>query len=105
MAVVAFPLAGTNVRFPATRTSGPQASRDKDRHFDDVAALIRPSSASPMPTYRLFCLNIANGHMELVRAFKAANDDAAIPLAQSWRNHRSAELWKGYRVVGNWKVD
>jgi hypothetical protein len=58
-----------------------------------------------MPRYRLYCLNSANRHMELVDHFGAKGDDVAIPLAESSRNHRHAELWRAYRVVKTWKSD
>ena len=52
--------------------------------------------------YRLICRNPDNGHMELMRRFEAANDSAAIDLAERWRKRRAAELWKAYRVVMEW---
>lgn len=50
-------------------------------------------------------MNPDNGHMELVRRFKAANDTSAVERADRLRKKRAAELWKAYRVVMEWKAD
>ena len=58
-----------------------------------------------MQKYRLECLNIENGHMELVRSFEAKNDTAAVERAERWRKGRAAELWRTYRIIRRWDAD
>jgi len=42
--------------------------------------------------------------MEVLRHFEAADDTAAIELAEGWRDKRVAELWRSYHVVRHWKT-
>jgi hypothetical protein len=53
--------------------------------------------------YKLLCVNSDSGHLEFDRHFEAANDDVAVELANKWRNDRSAELWRSYRVIKHWR--
>ena len=58
-----------------------------------------------MHKYRLECLNVENGHMELVRSFEAKNDTAAVERADRFRKGRAAELWRSYRIISRWDAD
>ncbi len=63
----------------------------------------RVSRITPLRRYKLLCVDPKNGHLELERRFDAKNDDAALDLAEEWRNNRGAELWRAYRVVKHWR--
>ena len=63
----------------------------------------RVSRVAPLRKYRLLCADPENGHFALERHFEAANDDAAVELANGWRTNRGAELWRSYRVVKHWQ--
>ena len=57
-----------------------------------------------MTKYRLECLNVENGHMELVHSFDAVYDSTAVEIAERWRKGRAAELWRAYRVLRRWNA-
>ena len=51
--------------------------------------------------YRLFFLDGA-GHIEYAREFHAENDEAAIKIAENWREGRRMELWQRDRRLKRW---
>lgn len=51
--------------------------------------------------YRLYFFNEGQ-HIHRVHEFEAADDAAAIALAESWREGRRIELWHRARVVKRW---
>ena len=52
-------------------------------------------------SYRLYFLDGA-GHISKSHEFLAADDDAAVKIAESWREGRPMELWQHTRVVKRW---
>ena len=54
--------------------------------------------------YRLFFFDDA-GHIDRVHEFEAEDDDAAIRIAESWREGRKMELWQRDRRIEIWKFD
>ena len=51
--------------------------------------------------YRLFFLD-GVGHIENSHEFFAENDEAAIKIAESWREGRRMELWQRDRRLKRW---
>jgi len=52
-----------------------------------------------MPYYRLYTLSPANGHIDRVEEFEAADDVAAVALVRE-RDHKVAvELWQESRKI------
>ena len=65
-----------------------------------------PSRPTNLPSdggqsYRLYFLDGA-GHISKSHEFLAADDDAAIKVAEGWREGRAMELWQRTRVVRRW---
>ena len=52
--------------------------------------------------YRLYFLDGA-GHISKSHEFFAANEDAAIRIAEGWREGRAMELWSRDRKVKSWR--
>lgn len=54
-----------------------------------------------MQQYRLFFFN-GGRHIQLAYEFEAENDEAAIRVAEGWREGRKMELWQRDRTVKRW---
>ena len=54
-----------------------------------------------MLQYRLFFLD-GLGHIFKSHEFMAADDEAAIKIAEGWREGRKQELWHRDRMVRRW---
>jgi hypothetical protein len=52
--------------------------------------------------YRLYFMDRFSGHIEHVREFDADDDDAALAVAESWRNGQPMELWNRHRKLKHW---
>ena len=52
-------------------------------------------------SYRLYFLDGA-GHISKSHEFLAPDDDAAVKVAEGWREGRPMELWQRTRVVRRW---
>jgi len=52
--------------------------------------------------YRLFFFDRA-GHIEKAHEFEGADDEAAVRIAQGWREGRRMELWQRDRRVRRWE--
>lgn len=55
-----------------------------------------------MVYYRLYFMNRFSGHIDQYREFEAVNDDDALAIAESWREHRPMELWNLERKLKHW---
>ena len=55
-----------------------------------------------MPYYRLYFLDRFSGHIEHFREFEADHDDAALAIAEGWRDDKPVELWNRNRKLRNW---
>lgn len=51
--------------------------------------------------YRLYFLD-GVGHIEKAHEFEAKDDEAAIKIAEGWREGRKVELWRGKLRVKRW---
>ena len=56
-----------------------------------------------MRYYRLYFMQRFSGHIDHFREFEAEDDDAAITLAESWREDRPMELWNRERKLRRWE--
>ena len=56
-----------------------------------------------MASYRLYRVSHLTRRFEPAEEFDAADDPAAIAVAEKARSHRMAELWNGSRMVKEWK--
>ena len=56
-----------------------------------------------MPSYRIYMVSGLTRRFEPAQDFDAKSDRAAIAFAEKTRSHRSAELWRGNRLVKEWK--
>ena len=54
-----------------------------------------------MLSYRVFFFDGA-GHIERAHEFHADDDQAAIGIAEAWREGRAMELWQRNRRVKRW---
>ena len=54
-----------------------------------------------MEYYRLFLFDDGQ-HIEGAHEFEAQNDEAAIKIAEGWREERQMELWQRDRRVKHW---
>ena len=54
-----------------------------------------------MEYYRLFLFDYGQ-HIEGAHEFEAQNDEAAIKIAESWRQEGQMELWQRDRRVKHW---
>jgi hypothetical protein len=43
-----------------------------------------------------------SGHIEHFREFEAEDDDAAMAIAEGWRENRPMELWNRERKLRRW---
>jgi len=59
------------------------------------------AGGSPLNDYRLFFFDGAR-HIEKAHEFQAEDDEAAIGIAESWREGRRMELWHRDRRVKIW---
>lgn len=55
-----------------------------------------------MNYYRLYFMDRFSGHIDHFREFEAADDSAALCIAQNWRNGQAMELWTGQRKLKHW---
>jgi len=55
-----------------------------------------------MQEYRLYFLDREDRHVTRSFDFEAKDDEAAIRVAESWREGRAMELWNGTRKVRGW---
>jgi hypothetical protein len=55
-----------------------------------------------MRYYRLYFMDRFSGHIDHFREFEAADDDAAIAVAEGWREDRPMELWNLERRLKQW---
>ena len=56
-----------------------------------------------MPYYRLYFLDGFSGHIDHFREFEAEDDDAAMKIAERWREDRAMELWNRDRKLKRWE--
>jgi hypothetical protein len=57
-----------------------------------------------MRYYRLYFMDRFSGHIDHFREFEAADDDAALAIAERWREDRPMELWNLERKLRQWVV-
>jgi hypothetical protein len=55
-----------------------------------------------MAYYRLYFMRRFDGHIDQFREFEAADDEAAIGLAEGWRTPQPMELWNLHRKLRRW---
>jgi len=55
-----------------------------------------------MRYYRLYFMDRFSGHIDHFREFEAADDDAAVAIAERWREDRPMELWNLERKLRQW---
>lgn len=55
-----------------------------------------------MRYYRLYFMDRFSGHIDHFREFEAADDKAALVVAQSWQEDRPMELWNRHRRLKQW---
>jgi hypothetical protein len=55
-----------------------------------------------MRYYRLYFMDRFTGHIDHFREFEAEDDDAALGIAEDWREGRPMELWNRQRKVKRW---
>ena len=52
--------------------------------------------------YRLYLMDRFSGHIDHCREFEADNDEAALAIAEGWREDRPMELWNRHRKLKHW---
>ena len=53
--------------------------------------------------HRLYFMDRYSGHIDHFREFEAADDGAALALAEQWRNGGTPmELWNRHRKLKHW---
>ncbi|MFL6721111.1 MAG: hypothetical protein ACJ8FT_04805 [Sphingomonas sp.] len=52
--------------------------------------------------YRLYFMHRFSGHIDHFREFEAADDDAAMRIAEGWREDQPMELWNLERKLRHW---
>jgi hypothetical protein len=58
-----------------------------------------------MRYYRLYFIDRFSGHIDHFREFEAEDDDAALVVAESWREERQPmELWNRERKLKRWNA-
>jgi hypothetical protein len=57
-----------------------------------------------MRYYRLYFMDPFSGHIDHFREFEAADDMAALGIAESWREDRPMELWQHQRKLKHWET-
>jgi hypothetical protein len=55
-----------------------------------------------MRYYRLYFLDGFTGHIDHFREYEAEDDDAAVKVAERWREDRPMELWNCDRKLKHW---
>ena len=55
-----------------------------------------------MRYYRLYFMHGFSGHIDHYREFEAADDQAAIAIAEDWREAGPMELWNLERKLRHW---
>ena len=55
--------------------------------------------------YRLYYFDRFSGHIEHFREFEAADDEAAVALADQWGTGGPMELWNRERRLKRWNGD
>jgi hypothetical protein len=55
-----------------------------------------------MRYYRLYFMDRFSGHIDHFREFEAADDEAAVAIAEGWREDRPMELWNLERRLKQW---
>lgn len=55
-----------------------------------------------MRNYRLYFMARFGGHIDHFREFEAADDEAAVAVAERWREDRPMELWNLERKLMRW---
>jgi hypothetical protein len=55
-----------------------------------------------MRYYRLYFIDRFSGHIDHFREFEAADDEAALTTAATWRDNRPMELWNRGRKLRRW---
>ena len=56
-----------------------------------------------MRYYRLSFMDRFSGHIDHFREFEAADDDAAVSVAEGWREDCPMELWNRERKLKHWE--
>lgn len=54
--------------------------------------------------YRLYFMDRFSGHIDHFREFQAEHDDAALAIAERWREDRPMELWNLERKLRHWDM-
>ncbi len=57
-----------------------------------------------MRYYRLYFMDRFSGHIEHFREFEAEDDDAALAVAEAWREEQPMEQWNRERKLKRWDV-
>ena len=52
--------------------------------------------------YRLYFMQRFSGHIDHYREFEAVDDEAAIAIAEKWREDGPMELWNRERKLRHW---
>ena len=55
-----------------------------------------------MRYYRLYFMDRFSGHIDHFREFEAADDGAAIAIAEGWREDCPMELWNRHIRLKHW---
>lgn len=55
-----------------------------------------------MHYYRLYFMDGFSGHIDHFREFEAEHDDAALEIAERWREKGPMELWNRERKLKHW---
>ncbi len=55
-----------------------------------------------MRYYRLYFMDRFSGHIDHFREFEAEDDEAALKIAEGWREQRPMELWNRHRKLKHW---
>jgi hypothetical protein len=56
-----------------------------------------------MPYFRLYYFDRFSGHIDHFRDFDAADDVAAVGVAERWNDGRPMELWNRERRLKQWE--
>ena len=57
-----------------------------------------------MRYYRLYFMDRSGGHIDHFREFQADHDDAALEIAERWREDVPMELWNLERKLKHWDL-
>ncbi|MEA3079497.1 MAG: hypothetical protein QOF05_905, partial [Sphingomonadales bacterium] len=52
--------------------------------------------------YRLYFMHRFSGHIDHYREFEAEDDEAALVIAEGWRERRPMELWNLHHKLRHW---